>query len=164
MGLNPCAMVIGKKRVSRLISDTIVRPVAVPDIDDVMRLYRALSAIRALPEPDVAILYLDRVLSHPGTTIWGAEVAGHLKAMCTLHVLPNISNGGQPYALIENVVTLPDMRRQGLAHAVMKAAINAAFDDNCYKVMLLSGSDEGRAFYKAIGFDDTSKTGMVIKP
>lgn len=146
-----------------MTSDILTRPVTVVDVDDVMALYRALSATRPLPENDVAMLHLDRVLSHPGTTIWGAEWDGRIGAMCTLHILPNISNGAQPYALIENVVTLADLRRRGLARAVMQAAIDSAFAANCYKVMLLSGSSDGQAFYRAIGFDDIAKTGMVIR-
>ena len=105
-----------------------------------------------------------RVLSHPGTTVFGVEVGGVIKAMVTLHVLPNVTWNARPYGLIENVVTAEDSRGQGLGRLVLEAAINAAWAANAYKVMLLTGQKRGaKGFYEAVGFSDEDKHAMVIR-
>ena len=128
-----------------------------------MALYRDLARGGPLPPDDVAMLHLDKVLSHQGTMIWGAEVAGRIRAICTLHILPNITYGGRPYALIENVVSRAEMRRMSLGRAVMNAAIAAAWDARCYKIMLLTGSAEAQGFYQALGFDPDEKNAMILR-
>ena len=88
------------------------------------------------------------VIAHPGTSIWAAFEAGALRAMATLHVLPNMTYGGRPYALIENVVTAKAHRGHGHARAVMEAVIQAAWAADAYKIMLLTGRARGaQGFY-----------------
>jgi len=85
-------------------------------------------------------------------------------ATCTLVVIPNITRGGAPYALIENVVTLAVHRKRGHGKAVLAAAIEAAWEAGCYKVMLLTGSKNPAtlAFYESAGFTQ-NKTGFQIR-
>ncbi len=85
-------------------------------------------------------------------------------ASCTLVVIPNLTRSGTPYALIENVVTHTRYRKHGFGHAVLEAAVAAAWEAGCYKVMLLAGSKspEIMRFYKSAGFSQ-SKTGFQIR-
>jgi GNAT superfamily N-acetyltransferase len=104
----------------------------------------------------------ETLLRHPGTTVWLAD-NGTPVASITLHVLPNMTYAAAPYALIENVVTREDMRNQGIGFGLMAHVLDHALDHGCYKVMLLTGVERGaQAFYRACGFSDTLKTGMVI--
>jgi predicted GNAT family acetyltransferase len=86
-------------------------------------------------------------------------------ASCTLVVIPNLTRGGRPYALIENVVTRADQRNYGFGSAILKAATERAWDQNCYKVMLMTGSKNPATlnFYKSAGFEQT-KTGFQMRP
>ena len=133
------------------------------DHDAVMALYRALSSDPRLPEGAAAEAQLVAILDHPGTLLFGSVDGGEVRAMCTLHILPNMTRGARPYALIENVVTAPGHRRKGHARRAMQAAIGAAWQADCYKVMLLSGSEDGRGFYPTLGFDGTAKQGFVLR-
>lgn len=102
------------------------------------------------------------LLSHPGTTLWGALCNDTVAATATLHLLPNLTYGGRPYGLIENVVTLPEVRGQGLGARVMQAATDHAFAHNAYKVMLLSAqARNARAFYERLGFSADEKHGLI---
>lgn len=104
------------------------------------------------------------VLDHPGTSVWGAFLSKHLVAMATLHVLPNMTQGGRSYALIENVVTHAEHRGTGQGRRVMRAAVKAAWVADCYKVMLLTGRAAGaRGFYEQLGFVADEKWGMTIR-
>lgn len=136
----------------------------------------------ATPADLPGLLALYRHLSNrdlPGDLAHGADVLRQLalwpgsgivvlgtpaRASCTLIVAPNLSRHGKPYALIENVVTDPAHRRQGLGHHVLAHAIDAAWQAGCYKVMLLTGrSDPGvLRFYERAGFAQT-KTGFQIR-
>lgn len=106
----------------------------------------------------------EAIISHPGTSIFGAFLGGRLCAIATLHLLPNMSYAGRPYGLIENVVADAAIRNQGLGRAVMQAAINAARDAGAYKVMLLTGrANDAVGFYEKLGFNADEKAGLILR-
>ena len=138
----------------------IVRELVNADWDDAQRLYGDLTG----DTPIGSSADFNAVLAHPGTRIIGAEVEGVVQSMLTLHVLPNVTYGGRPYALIENVVTAAAFRSQGLARKVMEVAIQTAWDADAYKIMLLTGQDAGaRGFYEKLGFRADQKYGMALR-
>ena len=91
---------------------------------------------------------------------------GELVSTCTLTMIPNLTRMGRPYGLIENVVTHPDYRKQGLGTQVLRYALNIAWEHGCYKVMLMTGSkrEETLLFYEKVGFKRDIKTGFVAYP
>lgn len=106
----------------------------------------------------------ERVLEHDGTTVFGAEVDGNIRAMVTLHLLPNVTWNARPYGLIENVITALPYRRTGLGRKVLSAAVTAAWEADAYKVMLMTGKKRGAAgFYEATGFSREDKDALVIR-
>lgn len=102
----------------------------------------------------------------PNQHLYGAYWNGFLVATCTLIAAPNLTRGGQPYGLIENVVTHPDYRRRELGTAVLKQALQTAWEQHCYKVMLLTGSKNEATlqFYEKADFQRGVKTGFVASP
>lgn len=136
------------------------RALTTADADAVLVLYQHL--VGDQPLGDAAALA--RVLAHPGTSILGAFDDRMLVAMVTLHILPNVTQGGRPYALVENVVTHSDYRGTGQGRRVMQAAIAAAWAEDCYKIMLLTGrAASARGFYEKLGFGVDEKWGMTIR-
>ncbi|MEO9517040.1 MAG: GNAT family N-acetyltransferase [Paracoccaceae bacterium] len=104
------------------------------------------------------------VLQHQGTQVIGAFKHNHLRAMVTLHILPNVTLTGRPYALLENVATHPNYRAQGYAHAAMNHAIETAWASDCYKLMLLTGrNSDAKGFYEKLGFVADQKWGMQLR-
>jgi GNAT superfamily N-acetyltransferase len=79
---------------------------------------------------------------------------------CTLSIIPNLTRGARSYGVIENVVTHPGHRRTGLGRSVLASALEAAWDANCYKVMLATGSPKSETlrFYESAGFERGGKT------
>ncbi|MGL5011886.1 MAG: GNAT family N-acetyltransferase [Paracoccaceae bacterium] len=105
----------------------------------------------------------ETLLRHPGTTVWLADNGGPV-ASVTLHILPNMTYAAAPYALVENVVTLESHRGRGIGRGLMMHVLDRALAEGCYKVMLLTGVERGaQAFYRACGFSDTLKTGMIYR-
>ena len=77
-----------------------------------------------------------------------------------------MTRGARPYGIIENVVTHPDDRRQGIGTLVLNYALNLAWQQDCYKVMLLTSSkrEETLHFYERAGFKRGVKTGFIALP
>ncbi|MEX0339968.1 MAG: GNAT family N-acetyltransferase [Arenibacterium sp.] len=142
----------------------IVRALAEPDFDAALALYRTFGGERPPLSGAQGYAQFMRILEHPGTTILGAEVEGEVRAMATLHILPNMTVDGRPYALIENVVTLKMFERQGLGRVVMNEAIARAWAENAYKIMLLTGRSAGaKGFYEKLGFSGDDKHAMTLR-
>jgi GNAT superfamily N-acetyltransferase len=100
----------------------------------------------------------------PGTTIFLAEVKQDVIAAVTLHLMPNLTHQGRPYALIENVVTDPAYRGQGVGRRIMGVATDHAWAAVAYKIMLLTGQDrDASGFYAALGFSARDKQAMTLR-
>jgi len=143
-----------------------VRALTHPDLSQLLELYRHLIRNDApLPDADTVDKVWSESLSNPRMRHFGGFKGDVLVSACTICVVPNLTRGCRPYALIENVVTAADVRRQGWGRAVLDAAISFAWSQNCYKVMLLSGRKEEAVirFYESAGFRSDEKRGYVIR-
>ena len=122
------------------MTELVIRAAEQADLPALQDLYRHL-----LPEdercPDgKAAAILENLRSFEGSAVLIGLLGNDLVASCTVIVIPNLTRGGTPYALIENVVTHHTARRRGLGRAVIRHAIDTAWAAGCYKVMLLTGS------------------------
>ncbi|WP_375596949.1 GNAT family N-acetyltransferase [Devosia sp. Naph2] len=129
-----------------------------------MDLYQHLHADDDRPSRGSAKRALARLQALPGSGVLiGSDEEG-IRSSCTLVVIPNLTRGGRPYALIENVVTHVSARGRGYGKAVLAAAVERAWGEDCYKVMLMTGSQDVAtlSFYRSAGFEQT-KTGFQIR-
>lgn len=141
-----------------------IRSATADDLPALLALYQHLIPGDATPTPAAASMILSQFLTNPNSAIFLGETTGQLVTSCTLIVIPNLTRGGSPYALIENMVTHTDRRAQGHGQHILRHATNAAWDAGCYKVMLMTGSTDPatHAFYRAAGFEAT-KTAYQIR-
>ena len=91
------------------------------------------------------------------------ESEGRIIACCHLVLVPNLTRGAKPYALIENVVTHRDFRRQGYGRKLLEHSLQWAWGQDCYKVMLMTGrrSEDVDGFYGSVGFSGGAKRAFV---
>ena len=91
------------------------------------------------------------------------EVDGKIVASCVCVVIPNLTRNVRPYAFVENVVTHADYRKKGYATDCLNYAKHIAKENNCYKMMLLTGSKEESTlnFYRNAGYNSTDKTAFI---
>lgn len=94
-----------------------------------------------------------------------SDAGSKIVATCMLITAPNLMHRGRGHAFIENVVTHLDFRRQGHGHAVIHAALDAAWEQDCFRVLLQSGRpDPGvHRFYEECGFVPGVRTGYVAR-
>jgi GNAT superfamily N-acetyltransferase len=146
--------------VAAAIQTGCVRRLGPEDITAALNLYAVLEEVSEPGDPDAVLA----VLNHPGTDVYGMFEGDALRAMATLHLLPNVTRNARPYALIENVVTATAHRRRGFARAVLETCIQASRDGGAYKIMLLTGQARGAiGFYKKVGFREDDKFGLTIR-
>lgn len=146
------------------MTELVIRAAEQADLPALQDLYRHL-----LPEDehcpnDKAVAILESLARFAGSAALISLIDNDLAASCTVIVIPNLTRGGAPYALIENVVTNPGHRNRGVGKAILKAATDRAWAAGCYKTMLMTGSKKPStlAFYKAAGFEQ-SKTGFQAR-
>ncbi len=143
-----------------------VRVIRQDELEKLLELYKYLNS----EDPDISgeettkALWED-ISNDPRQCILVIEQYSCLVASCTLVIVSNLTRGGRPYGLIENVVTHGNYRRNGYGKAVLEKAVETAREKGCYKVMLLTGrKDEGvLSFYEKAGFERGVKTGFYIK-
>jgi GNAT superfamily N-acetyltransferase len=73
--------------------------------------------------------------------------------------MPNLSHGGAPFAIVENVVVDETVRGGGYGRRLMAHAEALARAAGCYKVSLTSNHkrDRAHAFYAHIGYASSHK-------
>jgi len=145
-------------------TDLLIRPAGSGDLADLLELYRHLNHDDPPPQPAIAEERMAAILAQPGMTVFIGFAGESPAATVTLVVVPNLTRQGASYALIENVVTHAEHRKRGHAGALIRHAIERAWHDGCYKVMLLTGSKDPATlrFYGNCGFEQ-SKTGFQIR-
>jgi GNAT superfamily N-acetyltransferase len=143
-----------------------IRPAKVADLGALCELYHQLNPDDApWPSEAAALDALASVLRHAGTTILICEVDSTCVSTCMLVVCANFSRSGRPFALIENVVTHRDHRRQGYGRRLVQRAIEAARQRGCYRVSLMTGSrrQETLRFYETAGMQRDAKTAFEAR-
>ena len=142
-----------------------VRAAGLDDHDAIMALMGVLQPADAPVAVKRSKSALTQILASDGLDLFVAEKNGCVVGTCYLNVIPNLTRELKPYALIENVVSDPSFRGQGIGAALLGHACEAAHKAGCYKVMLLTGrKDPGvHAFYRRCGFDGDAKQGFYRK-
>lgn len=141
----------------------MIREAVTTDLDGLLELYTYLHG-NPIPEKDKSLADLwDRIMSDRDHHIIVAEEDGMIVSSCVCVIIPNLTHSQQPYAFVENVVTRPEYRKKGLATACLDFAKGIAEKEDCYKIMLLTGSKEESTlrFYERAGFNRNDKTAFI---
>ena len=142
------------------MAELTIREAREADLLPLLELYTFLHG-NPMPEVGEKLKKLwDIILSDPDHHIVLGLVDGALVSSCVIVIIPNLTHGQRPYALIENVVTEVRHRNRGYATRLLDYARGIAAAENCYKIMLLTGSksEDTLRFYEKAGFKLTGRT------
>lgn len=141
----------------------MIREINRDDFKGLMKLYMQLHD-NPMPDETSEITGLwNRIVDDKNHHIIVAEENGIIVSSCVCVIIPNLTHGQQSYAFIENVVTDKNYRRKGLATQCLNYAKDIALKENCYKIMLLTGSKEESTlnFYRQAGYNSEDKTAFI---
>jgi len=146
------------------MSTATVRSARRDELDDLLELYRQLNPDDPELAPEAVTDRWASMLADDDLDVVVVEHDDRLVATCLLSVTKNLTRGARPFAVIENVVTHEGYRGGGFGRRCVEGAVERARERDCYKVMLLTGSDAAwkHDFYESCGFDRDAKTGFTI--
>lgn len=135
------------------------------DLPRLLELLQQLSEQGEIPEDEVRAVSeqhraaLQQFAADPRFHLFVAEDGGRIVGTLALYLLPNLSHGGRPYAIVENVVVDAGIRGGGYGRLLMRHAEQVAEAAGCYKVSLTSNVKRApaHAFYERIGYRNTHK-------
>ena len=130
------------------------------DLNSLLELYLYLHEDSIPDQSEHLSRTWEKIINDPNHHIIVNEVDGKIVSSCVCVIIPNLTRNVRPYAFIENVVTHKDYRRRGLAQECLNFARDIALKENCYKMMLLTGSKDQNTlrFYEKAGYNSTEKT------
>ena len=141
----------------------MIREIKNDDLRGLLELYTHLHE-KEVPEIGEKVLGIwDTIMNDPNHHIIVAEEDGRIVSSCVCLIIPNLTRGLKPHAFIENVVTDSAYRKRGLATACLNYAKEIAEREDCYKLLLATGSKEESTlrFYERAGYNKNDKTAFT---
>ncbi len=140
----------------------MVREATTNDLSQILNLYLHLHETQ-IPDSQNSQNVFSEIINDKNHHLIVNEIDGQIVSSCVCVIIPNLTRNVRSYAFIENVVTHADYRKKGYASACLNFAKEIAVKNNCYKMMLLTGSKEESTlnFYKNCGYNNTDKTAFI---
>lgn len=141
----------------------MLREAVFDDLNALLELYLYLHEEEIPAEDEHLRSTWEQIIGDPNHHLIVNEVDGKIVSSCVCVIIPNLTRGVRPYAFIENVVTHADYRCHGYARECLDYAKSLAQKENCYKMMLLTGSKDPATlrFYGNAGYNSTDKTAFI---
>jgi GNAT superfamily N-acetyltransferase len=138
-----------------------IRRATEEDIPRILELYRELAIttsqveLSRSPSPYDYRRAFAEICAGPGHELLVAECQGEAVGTMVLLIVPNLSHGACPWALVENLVIAHGQRRRGRGKMLMEYAIARAREAGCYRVVLSSDRRrrDAHRFYRSLGFE-----------
>lgn len=141
----------------------MVREIQYNERKELLELYLSLHE-NTIPEQSEALENTwNKILNDKNHHLLVNIIDKKIVSSCVCVIIPNLTRRLRPYAFVENVVTLEKYRGHGYATECLNYAKKIAEENNCYKIMLLTGSKDERtlSFYRNAGFNSTDKTAFI---
>ena len=141
----------------------MVREVCENELKDLLELYLHLHQTNVPELSEHLSKTWETILQDENHHIIVKVIDGKIVSSCVCVVIPNLTRNVRPYAFIENVVTHKEHRGRGYATACLDYAKEIAEKENCYKMMLLTGSKKESTikFYERAGYNSSDKTAFI---
>jgi len=165
LGFSKCGIIYVEDGSPRIAYDAVwtVREAENKDMQKILQLYLHLHETGIPEDSTVLTDTWKQIMEDPNHHLLVYEAVGKIVSSCVCVVIPNLTRGIRPYALIENVVTHQDYRGRGYATACLMYAREVAQRAGCYKMMLLTGTKEEKtlAFYRNAGYNCSDKIAFI---
>ncbi len=143
----------------------MIREAKREDLNALLHLYLSLHE-KEIPEDSQNLRDTwNQILEDANHHLLVYELEGKIVSSLACVIIPNLTRGARPYALVENVVTLEDCRGRGYATECLRRARQIAEECGCYKIFLMTGAKKESTlnFYRNAGFDSDEKTAFICR-
>ena len=141
----------------------MIREANKTDLKQILELYLYLHET-CIPEESAHLTETwDKIITDDNHHLIVYELDGKIVSSCVCVIISNLTRNVRPYAFVENVVTHEEYRGKGYATVCLNYARKIAEENNCYKMMLLTGSKKQSIldFYSKAGYNSTDKTAFI---
>jgi GNAT superfamily N-acetyltransferase len=125
-----------------------VRSAGSSDLPALLALYLQLNPGDAAMDDHTAAATWTSIAGTPGRTMLVAEHAAQILGTLDVTIVPNLTRGGRPVLLVENVVVDYAQRRRGLGRRLLEAATDIGREAGCYKLQPVDGRPGGLCFLR----------------
>ncbi len=141
----------------------MIREANINDLNDLLLLYLHLHEDSVPEITEHVKMTWKSIIEDENHHIIVKEIDGKLVSSCVCVIIPNLTRNVRPYAFVENVVTHSDYRGKDYATECLNFAREIAVANNCYKIMLLTGSnsEDTLNFYKRAGYNSADKNAFI---
>ena len=143
----------------------MIREAVKEDLKELLELYLYLHEDNIPEDSEHLRNTWNQIINDPNHHIILNVIDGKIISSCVCVIIPNLTRNVRPYAFVENVVTHEEYRGKGYAGECLDYAKRIALDNNCYKMMLLTGSKKPETwhFYEKAGYNRNDKTAFYQK-
>ena len=143
----------------------MIREAVKEDLKELLELYLYLHEDNIPEDSEHLRNTWNQIINDPNHHIILNVIDGKIISSCVCVIIPNLTRNVRPYAFVENVVTHEAYRGKGYAGECLDYAKRIALDNNCYKMMLLTGSKKPETwhFYEKAGYNRNDKTAFYQK-
>lgn len=150
----------GEQRAEKNVAPTYASAVAVvirdASRDDVQAVLRLLTQMNPDDPPLPAVraeAVWHRIDENPDRRLLIATDEGDVVGTIDCTLMHNLTRGGRPFMVVENVVVDEGRRRAGIGRALLEAGVGWARETGCYKAQLVADDAlANQAFYRRCGF------------
>lgn len=141
----------------------MVREIQYGEQKELLELYLSLHENSVPEQSEILENVWNEILNEKNHHLLVNIIGGKIVSSCVCVIIPNLTRSIRPYAFIENVVTLEKYRGKGYATECLNYAKKIAQENNCYKMMLLTGSKEEKtlSFYRNAGYNSSDKIAFI---
>lgn len=141
----------------------MVREIHSDERKELLELYLSLHEDSVPEQSEILENVWNEILNDKNHHLLVNIIDGKIVSSCVCVVIPNLTRNIRPYAFVENVVTLGKYRSRGYATECLNCAKKIAEANNCYKIMLLTGSKDEKtlSFYRNAGYNSADKTAFI---
>ena len=140
-----------------------IKEITESDLNGLLELYTQLHD-NPIPQIDEKInKILADILNDKNHHVLIGCIENRIVSSCVLVTIPNLTHFQRPYAIIENVITDEKYRNKGYATEILNFARQIAINEDCYKIMLMTGSKKESTlkFYEKCGYNKDDKTAFI---
>ena len=141
----------------------VIRDAEERDLERVLDLYGQLAPSGDDPEPGSrarSLAVLQELTAREGVRLLVLEADGRVEGSVVLVIVPNLTHGGRPWAVIEHMVVEEARRGTGMGRRLLRHVEEIVAEAGCYKLQFLSAwrrKDDAHHFYEAMGYESPAR-------